>query len=264
MSKIHWARMTWQEVQEAQKRKPVVLIPIGTVETQGLYNIIGLETIIVERLAEEVAKRTDSLVLPAIPFGESASFVKIPGTITVRPEILAGLYEDIFRSVLRHGFDHLLFLAAHVPNQPIVEQVFYKLRAEKGVLAACINPGRMAPNYLKDLFEKPTEVRGHGGEPSISLIQYLCPEDVSLKGAKPAQALKEFRGLRIEGGGAKFQDFEVLMALNQEDVAPETYGWGDPTQGGPDQGKIMFERMVDSLTAFVERFKQMDTWIKEA
>jgi creatinine amidohydrolase len=264
MSNIHWARMTWQEIREAQKRNPVVLIPIGTIETQGPYNIVGLETIIVERLAEEVAKRTDSLVLPVIPFGYSDSFMEIPGTICIRPEILEGLYEDVFRAVLKHGFDHLLFLAEHVPNQPILKRVFRKMRAEKGILAASLNPGRIAPNYVKDVFERPTEVRGHGAEPGLSLAEYLCPEDVSREGAKPSQALKEFRGLKLEGMSIKFEDFDVLMAINMEDIAPATCGYGDPTQGGPEQGKIIFERMVDAVTAFVEEFKQMDTWLKKA
>ena len=264
MSKILWARMTWQEIREAQKRNPVVLIPIGTVETQGPYNIIGLETVIVERLAEEVAKRTHSLVLPALPFGYSDSFGEIPGTISIRPGILQGLYEDVFRAVLKHGFDHLLFLAAHVPNQPILDRVFRKMRAEKGVLAACLNPGRIAPNYVKDLFEKPKEARGHGAEPGLSLGEYLCPGDVNREGARPSQPRTEFRGFKAVGLSLKFEDFDVMMPLNMEDIAPETCGYGDPTQGGPEQGKIMFERMADSIAAFVEQFRQMDTWINKA
>jgi len=264
MSKINWARMTWLEIQQAQKRNPVVIIPIGTVETHGPHTLVGLETIISERLAEEVAKRTNSLVLPVTPFGHSDSFAEIPGTIFIRPEVLEGFYEDIFRSVFKFGFDHLLFLTAHVPNQPIIKRVFRKMRAEKGILAASLNPGRIAPSYVRDLFEKPTEVRGHGAEPGLSLAEYLCPEDVSREGAKPSQSLKEFRGFEAEGMSIKFQGFDVLMPINMEDIAPETCGYGDPTQGGPEMGKIMFERMVDVVTAFVEKFKQMDTWLEEA
>jgi creatinine amidohydrolase len=238
----------------------VVLIPIGTVETQGPYNMVGFETILVERLAEEVAKRTDSLVLPAIPFGFSDSFREVPGTISISPRILESLYEEVFRAVLRQGFDHLLFLAAHVPNQPILDAVFRRMRAEKGILAACINPGRVAPNYVKELFERPTEARGHGAEPGLSLGEYLCPEDVSREGAKRSQPLTDFRGFKVEAGDVKFHGFDVLMPVNMEDIAPENCGWGDPTQGSPQLGKIMFDRMVDSITAFVTEFRKMDTW----
>lgn len=265
MSEIHWARMTWKQISEVQKRNPVVIIPIGTVETQGPYNIIGLETILVERLAEEVALRTASLVLPAIPFGYSGSFAEIPGTISLSPEVLANVYEEVFRGVLKHGFDHLLFLAAHVPNQPIIDRVFRKMRSEKGILAACINPGRIAPNYVKELFEKPTEARGHGAEPGLSLGEYLCPEDVSREGAVVAKPQTDFRGLELQGLTVKHDGFEVQMPINLDDIAPETCGWGDPTLGGKEQGEIMFNRMVESLSTFVNKFKEMETIIvKEA
>lgn len=259
MSEIYWTRMTWRQIRDARQRNPAVLIPIGTVETQGAFNVLGLETILVERLAEEVAQRTSSLVLPAIPFGYSDGFHQIPGTISISPHVLEQLYEEVFCSVLRDGFDHVLFLAAHAPNQPILERVLYRVRDAQGVLGACINPGRMAPNYVKELFPRPAEARGHGAEPGLSLGEYLCPGDVDRAGAEPSHALPTFRGFQVQQMTVRYQDFDVLMPLNMEDIAPETCGYGDPTQGGLEQGRIMFERMADALTAFVEDFRRMDT-----
>ena len=83
--KIHWHLMSWQEIREAQKRNPVILIPAGTIETQGPYTYVGLECVVPQRLAEEVARRTNALVVPTIPFGHSALFQDFPGTITLRP-----------------------------------------------------------------------------------------------------------------------------------------------------------------------------------
>lgn len=261
MPKHLWAHNTWQEIRDEAQRNPVVIIPVGTVETQGPYNMVGLETIIVERLADEVAQATGSLALPAIPFGQSDTFADIPGTIFVRPEILEGLYWDVTNSIVRFGFDHLLFLTAHVPNQPIMKRVFHQLRAEKGILAASLNPGRMAPQYVKDLFERPLEARGHGAEPGLSLGEYLCPEDVSRDGPAMEPARADFRGLKMKGTKVSFQDFDVLMALGMQDAAPESCGYGDPTQGNAEIGREMFERMVTSITDFVGQFRDMDTRI---
>lgn len=259
MSKHQWARMTWKDIEEAAQRNPVVIIPVGTVETQGPYNVIGLETIIVERLADEVARATSSLALPAIPFGHSDTFADIPGTIFVRPEILEGLYWDVTNSILRFGFDHLLFLTAHVPNQPIMKRVFHRLREEQGILAASLNPGRMAPQYVKELFERPSEARGHGAEPGLSLGEYLCPDDVSRDGPPMKPARSEFRGLDMKGSKVSFQGFDVLMATGMSDAAPESLGYGDPTQGNAEIGREMFERMVKTITEFVGLFGDMDT-----
>ena len=60
--KIHWHLMSWQEIREAQKENPVILIPAGTVETQGPYTYIGLECVVPERLAE-AAWRTNREIL---------------------------------------------------------------------------------------------------------------------------------------------------------------------------------------------------------
>ncbi len=56
MKKIYWHLMNWQEVRDAQKTHPVVIIPAGTVETQGPYTYIGLECVIPERLAPTLMK----------------------------------------------------------------------------------------------------------------------------------------------------------------------------------------------------------------
>jgi creatinine amidohydrolase len=256
-----WARLTWKEIRDAAGQNPVVIIPVGTVETQGPYNIVGLETLIVERLASEVARKTSSLALPSIPFGYSDSFADIPGTIHVRPEVLQGLYYDVADSILRHGFDHLFFLTAHAPNQPLMRHVFHRLRVERGILAASMNPGRIAPAYIKDLFDEPLEARGHGAEPGLSIGEYLAPEDVSREEARPSKPLNQFRGFDVKGTSAKFQGFDVLMRLSMSDVAPETCGYGDPTQGSAELGKVMFERMVDVLCGFVHKFQEMDTHI---
>lgn len=259
MSSIHWARMSWRAVEAARERQPVVILPIGTTESQGPYNILGLETVIVERLAETVAERTESLVLPAIPYGESGQFEHVPGTITIRPEVLEGLYEDSLRSAIRHGFDHLLVLGAHLPNQPILSRVFHNIREEEGILVAGLNPGRIAPKYIPDLFDRPAEARGHGAEPGLSLGEYLCPNDVDRTGAEPIPQRTEFRGFEVSGMSLRFEGLDALMAIRVDDVAPEHSGWGDPTQGGAGQGEEMFNRMADVVTAFTERFRVMDT-----
>ena len=51
------------------------------------------------------------------------------------------------RAIVRAGFDHLLFLAMHIPNQPLMEHVAHKIRTELGLMIAWINPGRLAPAH---------------------------------------------------------------------------------------------------------------------
>jgi creatinine amidohydrolase len=259
--KIHWHLMSWQEIREVQKSNPVILIPAGTVETQGPYTYVGLECVVPQKLAEEVARRTNALLVPTIPFGYSASFQDFPGTISLRPEVVSAIYEDVVRSIVRHGFDHLLFLAMHVPNQPMMEQVANRVRGELGVLIAWINPGRLAPAILKEVSPNYDEARGHGADPGLSLAKSLEPDMVDLSQAVPNEASREFQGLPLPVGSMTpaFQDFPLNMALRMQDISPVSGGYGDPTYASADQGEAMFSRMVSHLTALVERFATMNT-----
>ncbi|MDQ4076507.1 MAG: creatininase family protein [Chloroflexota bacterium] len=258
--KIHWHLMSWQEIRDVREHNPVILIPAGTVETQGPYTYVGLECLVPQRLAEEVAHRTNALVLPTIPFGYSALFQDFPGTITLRPEVVSAVYEDVARSLIRHGFDHLLFLMMHLPNQPLMDHVANKVRDELGVLLAWINPGRLAPAIMREVSPNYTAARGHGADPGLSLAKYLEPEMVDLSRVVPNEAAQSFQGLPLEGGMTPtFENFPLNMALRLQDVSQESGGWGDPAYASEAQGEAIFKRMVDHVTALVKMFAGMQT-----
>lgn len=262
--KIYWHLMNWHEVREAQKRNPVILIPAGTIETQGPYTYVGHECVVPQRLAEEVAQRTDALVVPTIPYGYSALFQDFPGTITLRPDVISAVYEDVVRSIVRHGFDHLIFLAMHVPNQPMIEHVAHKVRDELGVLIAWLNPGRLAPAILKDISPNYEAARGHGADPGLSLAKFLEPDAVDLSNVEPNGSTREFHGLPlpVDGLTPSFRGFPLNMAVRMQDVSPESGGYGDPTFASAEQGRILFDRMVEHVTALVEKFATMDTRVR--
>jgi creatinine amidohydrolase len=253
--------MSWQEIREARQDNPVILIPAGTVETQGPYTYTGLECVVPQRLAEEVASQTNALVTPTIPFGYSALFQDFPGTISLRPEVVSAVYTDVVRSIVRHGFDHLLFLAMHIPNQPMMEHVAHRVRDELGVLIAWINPGRLAPDILKKISPDYDAARGHGADPGLSLAKFLEPDLVDLSRVVPNDFREEFLGLPIPVGSMSpsYRGFPLNMALRMQDISPKSGGAGDPTYATAEQGEAIFSAMVSHVTDLVKEFAAMDT-----
>src|SRR5437870_6612190 len=120
MSNSHLSLMTWQQVQAAAGRKVPVLIPMGTLETQGLHMPMGCDSIVAERLATSVAEREECLVCPTVPFGYSPFSKSFSGTISLRAETLRYLLTDIANSLVGHGFRHLIFINNHGLNEPIL------------------------------------------------------------------------------------------------------------------------------------------------
>jgi creatinine amidohydrolase len=257
--KIHWHLMTWQEIRAAQERNPVILIPAGTVETQGPYNFIGLESVVPQRLAEEVARRINALVVPTIPFGYSATFQDFPGTITLRPEVLAGLYEDVVRSILRHGFDHLLFLAMHVPNQAVVKQVADTMRDELGVLIGWTNPAKLGAAILKQISPNYAAAYGHGADPSLSLAKHLEPDMVDLSEVAPNEFGLEYQGLPLDGMALTVEGMQLNLPFRLQDISPESGGKANPTYASERQGEVIFTQMVSHVSALVGKFANMKT-----
>lgn len=260
--KVYWNLMTWREVAAARQSNPVVLVPAGTTETQGSNTFVGFESILPQRLGGAVAQRAKALVAPTINFGYSPDFEDFPGTITLRPEVVSGLYEDVIRSIVRAGFDHILFLAMHLPNEPMLEQVAYKVREELKVLVAWINPLRLAYLFMRDVSPNYDAARAHGADPALSLGKYLEPDMVNLQNIIPNEFTREFQGVQFEGGSTlSFRNFPVSMPIKLQDMSPNTGGFGDPQYATEEQGEKMFERMVEHLSALVEQFSQVKTRI---
>ena len=260
--KTQWHLMTWREVKKAQEDRRTVLVPAGTVETQGKYTAIGFEFIVPERLADAVAARTNSVVTPVIPFGWSADFQDYPGTITLRPETLGALYEDVLRCIVSHGFDHILVLATHIPNQQLIEQAAYNIRRDLGVRIAWMNPGQLANKMLQQVSPNFKAAKGHGADPGVSLGEYLEPGSTDFSDISPNQPLAEFEGFPLTGMSMSFNEFPLSMPMMLQDVAPESSGSGDPTLGTAEQGRQIFELMVDYVAALVERFERATTIVQ--
>jgi len=256
-----WAKMTWQEIAAARERRPVVLVPVGTVETHGPHTYVGLEHVLAERLAGDAARETESLALPGIPFGYSELFRAFPGTVTLPADVLEGVYEHTVRSVLRSGFDHVLLVANHIPNQPLIEHVAFRIRDTEDVLIAWTNPQTMAASFIPGTFPDAARVRGHGAEPGLSLARHLDPDAVRLDGARPFPSPAEFRGLAVQGTTPSFGGHAVGMALRMDDVAAGPGGWGDPSQSSALAGRAMYEKLLAYLVGLVRAFRAFDTHV---
>jgi creatinine amidohydrolase len=246
-----WSRLTWSEIRDAAGGSPVVLVPIACVETQGPWTPVGMEYLLADRLARDAAARTGALALPPLPFGNSDSFMKIPGTIFVRPEVLIGLYYDVFRSVVRSGFERILCLSYHVPNQPYVERAARMLREETGVVVAWVNPGALAATFLREFFPDPAAARGHGAEPGLSLMRYVLgvsvPDDAGTGERRVA-----YRGFEVRGAEVAFRGFPIGLPVGWEELYPESGGFGNPTLGTAEVGRRLYERVLDHLCALIE------------
>jgi creatinine amidohydrolase len=260
MKKVNLERMSWTEVKEAFALNPVVMIPMGSMEEHGPHSPMG-DYRIAAVAAERIAEKTGALVTPIIPFGYSEYFKGFPGTISLRPEIMSGVVEDVCECLIRHGLDHLVLVNGHAGNTGLLEHVARKIKAVHGITMAMFAPLAFVTSELKkELYGADVDKLGHGGDPMGSLNLYLWPEDVNTRAVAPQSRMHQ--GFVMQGLAAmKFKDTSVNFYLDMDEITPDGT-MGDPAMAKAERGEKMMERMVSYGVEFIQAFKKMKTRLK--
>jgi creatinine amidohydrolase len=91
------------------------VLPIGSTE-QHAYLSLATDAILAERVAADAAEPTGVPVFPVMPYGNTATFMAYPGTISIRLETLAAVLRDALASLRAHGFRRVLVVNGHGGN----------------------------------------------------------------------------------------------------------------------------------------------------
>ncbi len=260
-AKREWAHMTWVEIREALAAKPVVMVPLGSVEQHGTHTPVG-DYLATEVIARRVAERTGALFTPTLPFGYSETHRGFPGTLTYRPETLRSTLEDLTDCLLEAGVDHILWLCGHGGNVPIIEHHARELIRGLGLRTACIDLWRLlTPDFNRQLYGQPAPLVGHGSEPIGSVMAHIVPAATrpDLK-ALPSRAT--FAGLRAAGSqveleGALFHIYPASLDTSPIGVI------GDPALSTPERGGKILDHVTEICCRVVEWFAKFDTHVPE-
>ena len=260
MAKVELCRMTWREAHEAFRGKPVALLPMGSVEQHGPHVPVG-DYRYATTVALRIAERTGAVVAPTIPWGYSEIFRPFPGTLSLRPETLSLLLEDLCEGFLRFGLDHLLFVCGHKGNMPILEQVGRRLRETHRVRVATIEPWSwLTPTFRREAYGSEHVSIGHGSDPMGSLAMALHPEDVRLDLLEPGGSPKFAKVPFKSSSQIDFEGVPAFVYLDFDEVAANGV-MGDPHVSSSDIGRKILDHIVEIGARFVQVFAEMPTRI---
>lgn len=121
MNVLKLDEMSWVEVDNLNKDKSIIFLPIGPVEEHGPHLPLGTDFFaardIAELAAHYVTQQDDTVhtvVAPVIPMGCSQTAADFPGTISVRGTTLARLVVDVCTSLVKHGFRYIVITNHHL------------------------------------------------------------------------------------------------------------------------------------------------------
>ena len=94
------SEMTWTEVDEAIKDRPVAIVPVGAVEAHGPHLPVSADTVIALEMAKRGARKLKEhgvpvLILPPVYYTVAEFGADFPGTLSVSAETATALLRDV-------------------------------------------------------------------------------------------------------------------------------------------------------------------------
>lgn len=173
------------EVQAALSTAPRLIVPVGTCQQHGPHLPLGCDSILVERLADDLSAGSGVLRAPVIEYGVNVDSAEpFAGNASVRRKTLHRVLNDLVDSWEATGFREFILLTAH-EHDPHLEALSTVVTRNAKVRAVDI----FAIDF-RDLLEGQSEPM-HGDEVDTSLMLYLAPELVRMELAQDYMLSRE-------------------------------------------------------------------------
>lgn len=214
---LHLKTLVPDEVRFILERDPRLLVPVGTCEQHGPHLPLGCDTIIVERLADDLSTEFDILRAPTIEYGvNSATKRPFPGNASVRRKTLHRWMNELLGSWELAGVEAFVILTAHGhdPHQ----EALSTLRTRTARIA-------MVDAFDLDFAGLLEDGDGpmHGSELDTSLLLYVAPELVRMERAQD-YVLSERQRSRFQRGRASALPAQSPGSLGRPSLASREKG----------------------------------------
>ncbi len=242
MNTIRMEEMNWPDVRAAISAGfTTVVVAVGSTEQHGPHLPTMTDTRIGDAMAHRVAlKLGHALQARTIPVGVSDHHLAFGATISLKPETLKLIVLDYVDSLVRDGFQRIIFLPSHGGNfAPVAQAIADARKAYPDIdvtgytdlfgLMGCLNRASAEFGISED------ECGAHAGESETSLMMALEPalvrQDRLAAGYVGPIGETEFQTILEKG----------MPALTENGVI------GDPRKASADKGEIYLERLSSFL-----------------
>lgn len=255
------AQLTWQEFRDNLNDNTIVIVPVGSIELEGLHLPLGVDTIVAQSLALALSDIPEVLIGPTLPIGYSKWFMPFPGTISLELDTLIHVLYEYASSLISHGVRRLVFLNAHRGNNGAIESVAHKLISERKIHVAMLNIWKLA-NDLS--IQKNCHIQErrftHAGEIMTSLMLALDSEKVAVD-KMVADQVKSPEGSAFKIINSLGEtEFKGSVQTVFQDIRQITNSgtMGDPSKASLEKGKALLNEMITYICAFIEEFRKLN------
>ena len=261
--KYLYSKLTWPEINEAVKRKKVVLIPFGTIEDHGFHLPVDTDILIASTICERTAElfAEEIIVMPPVSYGYSPHHIDFPGTVTITWDTLVKYLLDICKSLIYHGFKKILIVNGHGSNQPIGD-LAARLAVIEGTDIHCAFISWWELSSVQKLFNeiRETKIVAHAGELETSLYLAINPDNVNMKEAEADMSCSISPHFWSDLTGRKPEkNFKNPVHMTEFWSTVTNNGVkGDPTKASREKGEKVLEVVCNELLEVIKEFKERE------
>lgn len=166
-------RINWMEFKEVvPSRITTVILPTGTLEPHGVINN-GADNTAPFAMAKTIARRTNTMVAPTLPYGITGSLEAYPGAFQITEAAYRPFVKQILEGLVKNGFRSIIIMNGHGGGQTaVLQSVAAEVAIEKHVRTLVINWWTFASDETKEVFG---EDGGHAGNNETAFIQAIDP-----------------------------------------------------------------------------------------
>ncbi|MCD6369617.1 MAG: creatininase family protein [Thermoproteales archaeon] len=266
--KIYFDQMTMAEILERVKKNDIIMVPCGSIESHGLAQATGEDTLIGTYIAERVAFETGITVAPPIFYGSHPSHhYGMPGTIPIKKEAYIDYVVSVVKWLSNTGFKKIILFNSHGQEYvlPIAKD---KAIIDEGVHALIMVTSWWA--WVRDLLQVGRELKPgvrletpfiHADELEASVLWYVAPKLVDVEKLKESDAEKMVGVIPdkwVDKAGnvysRPFSWFDVSHYMEIHHYPKGSVGY--PSKASKEKGEVIVEEAIKRIIEFVE-------WLKE-
>jgi creatinine amidohydrolase len=244
-----WEELTSKDFEKARElSKETCIIPFGVIEKHGQHLPLGTDMLAVREFAVNVAKIEPVVIFPYYYFGQINEARQVPGTISITPQTMYTLLEEVCDEISRNGFKKIIILNGHGGNTQFInyfiQSTLYKRRDYVIYNVPAFVPEEDIPDIIKSIGSN--DLGSHAGNLETSMIMAIRPDlvkmdDVETEGIHPYGKLKHIKG--------------VFTSVSWYADHP-THFAGDPYKANPESGKLAYKMCAESTVKYVKLVKE--------
>ena len=251
-------RITWPKAEKYFRQNDTVIVPLGSLECHGRHMPLGTDTMIPEKILDEIEKISDVLIAPAIPYGNTDYLASFPGTVSLGPEVTYQVMYKVLDGLRKHGARRFVILNGHGGNNSVLDRLSVDMQ-EKGCILVQMNWWMMVWNLVEDWKgEKPWR-GGHGGAEETAAVMAIDPElidfdeisDLSLKNLSEDLPFSSLSSVSFKGVDIPVRRFTTDVTDN---------GWvgnDHPKYATKEWGEKMIKATAEYISEFIEVLKKV-------